>query len=154
MDEEPKKAEPVTVEIRPEVTMLSVLKHLNYKAWFAMAEFIDNSIQSFAANRAKLKELNGSNFKLVINISIDPSGPGKITITDNAAGISEHDFPRAFRAAHVPTDRTGLSEFGIGMKSAAGLLRIGLLELRLWESRLRELFLLIYVKLSKNRSKT
>lgn len=119
MEEEPKEAAPVSVEIRPEVTMLSVLKHLNYKAWFAMAEFIDNSIQSFAANRTKLKELNGSNFKLIINISIDTSGPGRITITDNAAGISEHDFPRAFRAAHVPTDRTGLSEFGIGMKSAA-----------------------------------
>lgn len=119
MEEMPKKAATVSVEIRPEVTMLSVLKHLNYKAWFAMAEFIDNSIQSFAANKTKITELNGPEFKLIVNISIDTSGPGRIIITDNAAGISEQDFPRAFRAAHVPTDRTGLSEFGIGMKSAA-----------------------------------
>lgn len=109
----------VTVEIRPEVTMLSVLQHLNYKAWFAMAEFIDNSIQSFETNKTALDDIHGKNFKLKIKINIDPSEPGRIVITDNAAGIAESDFPRAFRTAQVPSDRSGLSEFGMGMKSAA-----------------------------------
>jgi Histidine kinase-, DNA gyrase B-, and HSP90-like ATPase len=107
------------IEIRPEVTMLSVLRHLNYKAWFAMAEFIDNALQSSITNADQLKALHGGNFQLKVDIKIDTSGPGQIVITDNAAGISEVDFPRAFRAAQVPTDRTGLSEFGMGMKSAA-----------------------------------
>ena len=40
-------------------------------------------------------------------------------IRDNAAGISYNDFPRAFRPAAIPPDRSGLSEFGMGMKSAA-----------------------------------
>lgn len=107
------------IEIRPEVTMLSVLRHLNYKAWFAMAEFIDNALQSSISNGAQLKALHGEKFQLKVDIKIDTSGPGQIVITDNAAGISEADFPRAFRAAQVPTDRSGLSEFGMGMKSAA-----------------------------------
>lgn len=99
--------------------MLSVLRHLNYKAWFAMAEFIDNSIQSFLANRDRLIKIDGSEYQLTVDIKIDSAGPGLITVTDNAAGISVSDFPRAFRPAQIPEDRTGLSEFGMGMKSAA-----------------------------------
>jgi len=107
------------IEIRPEVTMLSVLRHLNYKAWFAVAEFIDNALQSYSANKEVLEELHGGDFQLRVNVQIDTAGPGRIVISDNAAGISLDDFPRAFRAAQVPEDRTGLSEFGMGMKSAA-----------------------------------
>lgn len=107
------------IEIRPEVTMLSVLRHLNYKAWFAIAEFIDNSLQSFLSNRQALQALHGEQHRLTVEVRIDVSGPGQIVITDNAAGISSTDFPRAFRAAQVPNDKSGLSEFGMGMKSAA-----------------------------------
>ena len=107
------------IEIRPEVTMLSVLRHLNYKAWFALAEFIDNALQSYLSNCDQLKALHGDSFQLTVDIKIDTSASGQIVITDNAAGILGVDFPRAFRAAQVPTDRSGLSEFGMGMKSAA-----------------------------------
>ncbi len=99
--------------------MLSVLKHLNYEPWFAIAEFVDNSIQSYLANESKLKALHGPDFKLIVKITISGAGQGEIIISDNAAGIAIEDFPRAFRPAHVPIDRTGLSEFGMGMKSAA-----------------------------------
>lgn len=107
------------IEIRPEVTMLSVLRHLNYKPWFAIAEFIDNAVQSYVSNREALLALNGPDYKLKVSVRLDAAEPGLIVVTDNAAGISTADFPRAFRAAQVPTDRSGLSEFGMGMKSAA-----------------------------------
>ena len=107
------------IEIRPEVTVLSVLRHLNYKPWFAIAEFIDNSLQSYLSNREALAAKHGTDFNLQVDVRVDTSGPGQIIITDNAAGISTADFPRAFRAAQVPVDRAGLSEFGMGMKSAA-----------------------------------
>jgi len=107
------------IEIRPEVTMLSVLRHLNYKPWFAIAEFIDNAVQSYVSNRDALVALNGPNYRLRVGVRVDTAGPGLIVVTDNAAGISSADFPRAFRAAQVPADRSGLSEFGMGMKSAA-----------------------------------
>lgn len=107
------------IEIRPEVTMLSVLRHLNYKPWFAIAEFIDNAVQSYIANENALTMLLGDEYRLQVDVRVDTAGPGQIIITDNAAGISTADFPRAFRAAQVPADRSGLSEFGMGMKSAA-----------------------------------
>lgn len=107
-----------SINIRPEVSMLSVLKHLNYKAWFAVAEFIDNSIQSYLANEDALRAVEGPDFKLRIHIGLDASA-GRIEVSDNAAGIALADFPRAFRPAEVPPDRSGLSEFGMGMKAAA-----------------------------------
>jgi len=50
--------------------------------------------------------------------SVRPPG-GQIIVLDNAAGIALADFPRAFRPADIPPDRSGLCEFGMGMKSAA-----------------------------------
>lgn len=102
------------IDIRPEVNILGVLRHLNYKPWFALAEFVDNSVQS-----ALQHNLARNDDPLRVSIDIDSECDGRIIIRDNAAGITSSDFPRAFRAAQVPPDRTGLSEFGMGMKSAA-----------------------------------
>jgi Histidine kinase-, DNA gyrase B-, and HSP90-like ATPase len=107
------------IHIRPEVTVLSVLRHLNYKAWYAIAEFIDNALQSYIANESELRAIHGLSYQLTVDVRIDTTLPGQIIITDNAAGIPTAEFPRAFRAAQIPTDRSGLSEFGMGMKSAA-----------------------------------
>jgi hypothetical protein len=107
------------VNIRPSVTVLSVLKHLNYKPWFALAEFVDNAIQSYFDNEQELRATDGNNYKLRVEIEISPDDGGQIIVRDNAAGIALADFPRAFRPAEIPPDRSGLSEFGMGMKSAA-----------------------------------
>ena len=106
------------VNIRPQVTILSVLKHLNYKPYYALAEFVDNSIDSYLKNKEELKNLEGDDYKLVVQIEFNLS-EDKIVIRDNAGGIRGDDFPRAFRAAEVPPDTSRLSEFGMGMKSAA-----------------------------------
>lgn len=106
------------VSIRPQVTMLSVLKHIEYETWFALAEFIDNAIDSYLKNIEILKENEGDDFILEVRVEINEP-ENKITIRDNAAGIGEADYSRAFRAAEVPPDNSGLSEFGMGMKSAA-----------------------------------
>lgn len=107
-----------TVGIRPNSSILSVLSHLNYKAWYAVAEFVDNSIQSYLSNRDELRALHGDGYKLKIRVWLDQQNK-LIEVTDNAAGIKGVDYPRAFRPAEIPTDRTGLSEFGMGMKTAA-----------------------------------
>lgn len=107
------------VDIRPGVSVLAVLRHLNYKPWYALAEFVDNAVESFSRNRDALRSHHGESYKLVVNIDIDPSPPARISIRDNAAGIAVSEFGRAFRAAAIPTDRSGLAEFGMGMKSAA-----------------------------------
>ncbi len=108
-----------TVNIRPGVSILSVLRHLNYKTWFALAEFVDNAVQSYRSSRTELEALHGDGFKLQVRIDIDATRPARISIKDNAAGIARAEFPRAFRPAAIPTNRSGLSEFGMGMKSTA-----------------------------------
>lgn len=106
------------VNIRPQVTMLSVLKYLEYETWYALAEFVDNSIASYLKNEKELRSIEGKKFKLEVDIEINEAD-NKIVIRDNAAGIDQQDYSRAFRAAEAPPDTTGLSEFGMGMKSAA-----------------------------------
>lgn len=107
-----------SVNIRPGVNVLSVLPHLNYKSWFALAEFVDNSIQSSIDNMKNLKAVDGAHYKLRVDIDFDVAG-NIIAIKDNAAGIASTDYQRAFRPAEIPPNASGLSEFGMGMKSAA-----------------------------------
>ena len=110
---------PQKVQILPGVGILSVLSHLNYQPWFAIAEFVDNSIQSFLDYREDIQRIDGNEAKLRVAIELDSSEGGRLIVRDNAAGIHERDYPYAFRPAEVPTNTTGLSEFGMGMKSAA-----------------------------------
>jgi hypothetical protein len=92
---------------------------MNYKPWFALGEMVDNSIGSYVANRDKLRSLHGNSFKLKIDISFSQSGSdARILVEDNAAGISEIDVSRAFTPASPPIDKSGISQFGIGMKSS------------------------------------
>ena len=92
------------VGIRPNSSILTILSHLNYKAWFAVAEFVDNSLQSYFSNRDALRALHGPTVKLRIKVWLDQDNK-LIEISDNAAGIRAEDYPRAFRPeigrAHV-----------------------------------------------------
>ena len=110
---------PQKIQIRPGVGILSVLSHLNYKPWFAIAEFVDNAIQSFLDYRKEIECVDGNDAKLRVAIELDSSEGGRLVVRDNAAGIHEADYPYAFRPAEVPANTSGLSEFGMGMKSAA-----------------------------------
>lgn len=109
-----------TVNIRPGINILSVLGHLNYKPWYALGEFVDNAVNSgIEKNWNRLQSLHGHNYKLRVDIELDNRDGGRIVVRDNAAGIARADYQRAFRTAEVPIDRSGLSEFGMGMKSAS-----------------------------------
>src|SRR5207248_1037192 len=93
------------------VGMYAAFARLNYKSWFAIAEFVDNSIQSYLHHRKRLGDE-----PLQVDIRFDED---EIVITDRAAGIALHEFPRAFSPSEPPPDASGLSEFGLGMKAAA-----------------------------------
>jgi hypothetical protein len=104
-----------TVEIRPKAGMFAAFARLNYKPWFALAELVDNAVQSFLSNREKLAAV-GNAGPLIVDINLEAD---ELSVTDRAAGIHLADFPRAFSPAMPPGDATGLSEFGLGMKAAA-----------------------------------
>jgi hypothetical protein len=114
------------VSIRPNVGMLSLFPHMRYQPWYALGELVDNAIQSYIANRDRLRDVDVDvdmhpfgTYQLKISIEISKHDGGSIVVTDNAAGISAVDFQRAFRVAEPPADASGLSQFGIGMKAAA-----------------------------------
>ena len=107
------------INIQPDVGVFSVLPHLNYKPWYALAEFVDNALDSFLKYGSELAKQENPVSKLQVEIHIDSSAGGSISIRDNAAGIHRSDYQRAFRLAEPPSEQSGLSEFGMGMKSAA-----------------------------------
>ena len=78
-----------TVDIRPGVSVLAVLRHLNYRAWYALGEFVDNAVGSFTGHRDGLRRVDGPGSKLRVDIDIDANPPARISIRDNAAGIFE-----------------------------------------------------------------
>jgi hypothetical protein len=107
------------INIRPGVAILALFPHMNYKPWFALAEFVDNALASYNANRHRLIELNGPSYQFRVVVEVDGADEGAVRVWDNAGGIGQGDYDRAFVTAAPPPDTTGLSEFGIGMKSAS-----------------------------------
>lgn len=107
-----------TVSIKIQTGVYGQFRNLNNKVWFALAEYVDNAVQSFESNKAKLLKLNKTKYQFEVRIDIDWENDF-IKIWDNAAGINSKNFARAFEPANIPIDNTGLHEFGMGMKTAS-----------------------------------
>lgn len=108
-----------SINIRPGVAILGLFPSMNYQAWYALGELVDNAIDSFLQRKEDLRALTDDPPHLRILIEIEPNDGGYIRIWDNAGGISTRDYQRAFVTAEPPTDSAGLSQFGVGMKSAS-----------------------------------
>ena len=46
-----------SISIRPTVNILSHFRFFSYNEWYALGEFVDNSITSYLQNKKKLNEL-------------------------------------------------------------------------------------------------
>lgn len=102
------------VSIATKPLVYSAFRYIENKVWNALAEYVDNAVQSFKDHIDILSGIN-PNGKLRVEINID-EGNDIITITDNAFGITNENYDRAFELANIPLDRKGLNEFGMGMK--------------------------------------
>lgn len=99
-----------------------------YKAPQVFGEFIDNSIQSFENNK-NLLTVADPDYLLKVEINIEWAmdtdnvvKANKITIRDNAAGMTASQFAEAFDLANPRINRSGMNEYGVGMKAAASWL--------------------------------
>ena len=92
---------------------------MNYRAWYALAELVDNALDSYLHHERRLRHADGESYRLRIVIEVVSTDGGYIRVWDNAAGINTSNYQRAFVTAEPPTDSAGLSQFGIGMKSAS-----------------------------------
>ena len=92
-------------------------RRLAYKWWFALAEFVDNSTQSYADNREALDaafKLAGERFAVHIS-----TGHDLVRISDNAMGMGLNELERAMVVGVPPQNASGRSRYGLGMKTAA-----------------------------------
>ena len=104
--------------IGPEI--IRSYKRLSYTAWHAIAEFVDNSIQSYLNNRGQLEALYAeSGQPLTVRITYTQTDGGRLVISDNAMGMSPEELNNALRIGRTPEITSGLSEFGMGLKTAA-----------------------------------
>lgn len=127
--------EKVSIATKPLV--YQVFRHISNKAHNALAEYVDNSISSFNKHIDILKPLN-PNGRVRVDITITDD---YIQIKDNAFGIEEENYQRAFELARVPLDATGLNEFGMGMKvSSIWLSNHWVVESKAFGERLKKIF--------------
>lgn len=104
------------LNIQPQAGVIGVFSRLNYKPWYAIAEFVDNSTQSFYSHQQELKKCGVTEVNIEINYD---SENDILTITDTAFGMEYDDFARAVKIDSPPEDKTGRNEFGMGLKTAA-----------------------------------
>lgn len=107
----------MAIEIRFGHENFANYKRLSYKWWFALAEFVDNSTQSFFDNEDVLKAAYKSErerFSVVIS-----TGQDFIRVSDNAMGMALDDLERAMVVGVPPEESSGRSRYGLGMKTAA-----------------------------------
>lgn len=110
------KVEIQELNIQPQAGVIGVFSRLNYKAWYAIAEFVDNSTQSFYSHQQELSAHGINDVDISINYDSDNN---VLTITDTAFGMEIDDFARAVKVDSPPEDKTGRNEFGMGLKTAA-----------------------------------
>jgi hypothetical protein len=103
----------MTIELRMGNSAINAFKRLPYTPAYALAEFVDNSTQSFFANKDRMNQNMVS-----VGIVFDRSAR-TITIHDDAFGMSTSDLERALTVGVPPLDSSGRSRYGMGMKTAA-----------------------------------
>ena len=94
-------------------------KRLDYEFWYALAEYVDNSTQSYFNNREKLdSQFIKSEEKLEIVIIYDGK-QNTLKIRDNAMGMDVEELKLALEIGRPPQNASGRSEFGMGLKTAS-----------------------------------
>lgn len=105
------------IDIQPPNDIYDTFGRLNYKPWYALAEFVDNATQNFVTNESALAAADG---EALLDIDIEHSERDRrLTISDTAHGMGWEELQRALRISARPPDTSGRSEFGMGMKTAA-----------------------------------
>lgn len=108
------------LNIRPDTGVYGTYKRISYEPWTALAEFVDNSTQSFYDHKDELlstKYYKG--LEVEIDYTDDPLVGDEIVIRDNAYGMDYKDFQRAIILDRPPANTKGRNEFGMGLKAAA-----------------------------------
>jgi hypothetical protein len=107
------------INIRPTTSVYATYKNIRYNPWTAIAEFVDNSTQSYFDYKRKLEETKyWKGLDIQIDYSTKNGKPDELIIKDNAYGMCFEDFKRAIILDSKPKF-ANRGEFGMGLKTAA-----------------------------------
>ena len=107
----------MALQLRIGLDVISSYKRLAYTPWHAMAEFVDNSTQSYFNNEEQLwPPMRKAGHKLTVSIAYDKD---LLRISDNAMGMSFDELQSALTVALAPAKTDGRSKYGMGLKTAA-----------------------------------
>lgn len=109
----------MNIDFQIGLNAISSYRRLAYTAWHAIAEFIDNSTQSYINNHDALAaayEAEGKTLDIGIVYNRDND---TFSIADNAMGMDLDDLITALRVGIPPANPHGRSKYGLGMKTAA-----------------------------------
>ena len=108
-----------SINIRPTTSVYATYKNIKYDPWTAIAEFVDNSTQSYYDHVEQLEKTKyWSGLEVKITYEKDKRIGDRLVITDNAYGMDFNDFKRAIML-DSPPKKSSRSEFGMGLKTAA-----------------------------------
>jgi len=107
----------IELNIQPAASILNVFSRLSYKPWYAIAEFVDNSTQSYISHANELAQ--ESTFDKLIVVVKYNQVTNTLTITDNAFGMEIERFKDAILLDSRNSTQSGRNEFGMGLKTAA-----------------------------------
>lgn len=110
-------ADVMELNIQPPASILNVFSRLSYKPWYAIAEFVDNSTQSYISHSDELSTAPEFD-KLIVNVKYDAES-NTLTIIDNAYGMEIDRFRDAILLDSRNESQSGRNEFGMGLKTAA-----------------------------------
>ncbi len=108
----------MTISLVIESDIIRSYRRLAYTPWHALAEFVDNSTQSYFNNKAALDAAYAGKERLEVRIVYDPKG-GLLRLSDTAMGMSFDELVHALKIGKPPAVATGRSQFGLGLKTAA-----------------------------------
>lgn len=110
---------PIHIDIG--LSAISSYRRMNYEFWYALAEFVDNSTQSYANNRVPLLSAHEEEGEsLEVRITYERRGEQPLLrIVDNAMGMDYDELQHALRIAAPPANPAGRCRYGMGMKTAA-----------------------------------
>jgi hypothetical protein len=107
------------IQIGLGIQYIGSFKRLAYESWYALAEFVDNSTQSYLNNKDVIDEifkLDGGRLEININYSANDD---TLIIQDNSIGMSADELTKALIIGTPKGEEAGRSKYGIGLKTAA-----------------------------------
>ena len=98
--------------------VLDMMEGYAYDLWDAVFELVDNSFDSFVANKRKLAK-KGEDWEVIVTLD---NKAKTFRITDNAYGMNRTQLEKALTLAQKNTTKGIIGKYGMGLKTSASWL--------------------------------